>query len=169
MVLLVLVAAVLIYLYEKGKAGTAASTSTEPGTVAASQPQSAFQDNLDNFAQAITQMEGFAPGSRAYRNNNPGNIKVGYYSQDRVGNDSGNFAIFADQGDGWDALNNYITRHAQKNPTWNFYDFFNYYLHGSTTANPVDSEGDANSYARSVAGYIGVDPNTPLSTLFGYS
>lgn len=162
MLLIVLIAAALLYLYEKaGKGSTAASVQN--------QSSSAFQNNLDNFGEAIKQFEGWSPGSTSYRNNNPGNIKAGSYTRDRIGTDQQNFAVFADVGDGWDALNNYIQAHAADNPTWNFYDFFNYYLHGSTSANPVDSQGNSTAYANYVANYMGVDPNTPVSSLFGYS
>jgi hypothetical protein len=165
LILLIAIVAVLVYLYEK-------STGTS-GTATPSEPTSAlgnfYQNNLDNLGEAIKQFEGGKPGDLNVRNNNPGNIKSGSYTRSAIGTDYKGFAVFADPGDGWDALNNYIAAHAADHPTWNFYDFFNYYLHGSTTASPVDQEGNATAYANSVASYMGVDPNTPISTLFGYS
>jgi hypothetical protein len=110
-------------------------------------PGGSNQDALDNFAQAIFQHENANP---AY--NNPGALE----------NTSGKFMQFADQGDGWDALNSYITRHASSNPQWNFYDFFQNYL-GQTQGGPaVTDQGDSNAYAEYVANYTGADPTQPV-------
>lgn len=159
MFLIAIIAAVLLYFYSKSSS-TAASNS-------GSSVSGSTQDNLDNFGQAIFQFEGGNQGDRNVFNNNPGNIKGGSFARKATGVDSKGFSVFASQGDGWDALNNLITTRAQNQPQWNFYDFFNYYLRGSTTANPVDNQGDSTAYANYVANYMGVDPNTTLGSLFG--
>jgi len=57
------------------------------------------QSKLDLFCEAIKEHEGWYPGSRSYRNKNPGNIK--YIGQKRaVGQDSGGFCIFETYTDG---------------------------------------------------------------------
>ena len=82
---------------------------------------------VDNLAEAIAQQEGYyVAGSLPNRTNNPGDI----------GTYGGNVGIYSDPGDGWDALNSYITTKAQANPTWDFYDFSHYYLTGNTMGTP---------------------------------
>jgi len=103
----------------------------------------------------MAQFEGFfISGSVSQRNNNPGDIKAG-----------GTFASYADSGDGWDALNGWITGHAATNPDWDFYDMTDYYLRGSTTAPSVDAQGNSDAYAEYIAGQLGVSPTTPVSSV----
>ena len=113
---------------------------------------------LDNITQAIKQFEGGNKDPRVTATN-PGNLK-------RI---DGSFAVYADEGDGWQALYSYVQRHAQKHPDWDFYDFFNYYLHGSTTAQPADKEGNADRYAEFVASYAGLDPGQTVFSALGYT
>jgi hypothetical protein len=117
-------------------------------------------DALDNFLQAIFQHEGGKPGQRNILNNNPGNLRR---APGMTGTEGG-YATFSDIGDGWDALAAYVGLHIAAHPEWDFYDFFNYYLRGSTTAPSVDAEGDSDSYAEYVAGYTGFDPRQTVSS-----
>lgn len=118
---------------------------------------------LSEMAQAIFNFEGNQPGEIAYDNNNPGNLKS---APGMVGTDRG-FAIFGSQSDGFGALESYISRHTAANPNWDFYDFFDNYLRGSTTAPAIDQQGDSNSYAEYVANYLGVPATTPVSSVVG--
>lgn len=123
----------------------------ETGPTMASNP-------LELMAEAIYQNEsGGSPDSLAARNNNPGNLK----------NLSGSFNQYPDFGSGWNALQDYITRHATQHPDWDFFDFFDWYLRGSTTAPGQDSQGDSDAYADQVAAYMGVDPTQTVSSAIG--
>jgi hypothetical protein len=57
-------------------------------------------NRLDRFCEAIMAYEGWRPGSRSYRNCNPGNLR---WSPLAVGTDEG-YAVFATFADGWAAL-----------------------------------------------------------------
>jgi hypothetical protein len=110
-------------------------------------------DPLDNIGQAIANFEsGGNPNALSYRSNNPGAIESG-----------GQIRTYSDLGDGWDALNQYITSHAQANPQWDFYDFFQNYLGQEQGGPTVTSQGNSDAYAEYVANYLGVDPTTPVS------
>jgi len=112
---------------------------------------------LSNISEAIAKFEGFyKPGSIAQRSNNPGNI----------GTFGGKVSSYADVGDGWDALGNWISGHASSHPDWDFYDTMRYYLTGSTTGIAGPNQ-DPDSYAEYVANYLGVDPTTPVSSVLG--
>jgi len=118
-------------------------------------------DAFDNFLQAIFQFEGGRPGDRNVRNNNPGNLKSG---PDMTGT-AGGYATFSTQGDGWDALTDLVNRRITAHPDWNFYDFFNYYLRGSTTAPSVDAQGNSDAYADYVAVNVGVEPTQTVASV----
>ncbi|HVW78783.1 MAG TPA: hypothetical protein VHB45_14315 [Alloacidobacterium sp.] len=112
-----------------------------------------FQNNLDNIAQAIFTFEGGnKPSSVQYTNNNPGNI-------------GGINASFADIGDGWDALYNWIQSHAAEHPSWSISQFINYYVNGDINS----TAQHADNYSSYVASYLGVSPNTTVASLLGYS
>jgi hypothetical protein len=116
---------------------------------------SAQSDALDNMAQGIAQFEGYPlTGSLANRTNNPGNI----------GTYGGNVASYSDAGDGWDALNSYITTKAQANPEWDFYDFSRYYLTGDTQGQAGPNQ-NPDAYAEYIANYMGVDPTQTVSSV----
>lgn len=157
--LLLVGAAVLLWLILRGMGQAAAASPASDGDddlptkVPANAPGG--NDALDNIAEAMARFEGFylPNGSVASRTNNPGNI----------GNYSGNTNTFADVGDGWDALYDWITSHASAHPDWSFSDLINYYVNGSTT----DTSQNAGPYAQYVADYVGVDPSTPVSQVIG--
>ena len=109
------------------------------------------------IAQAVAKFEGFfKAGSLPNRTKNPGDI----------GTFGGKVASYPTNDAGFAALDSYINRHATANPSWDFYDFFRYYLTGDTmgTAGPGQ---DPDAYAEYVAGQVGVDPTTPLSQVIG--
>ena len=58
---------------------------------------------IADFAEGIKQYEGFSPGSRSQRNNNPGNLKF-VNQAGTTGEDTGGFAIFSTYDLGWQAL-----------------------------------------------------------------
>jgi len=123
---------------------------------------------LDNFSQAIATLEGFGiPGARPTRDNNPGDLKFGPGMTGRDEAGSGGIAVFADVGDGWDALNGYITQHAAAHPEWDFYDFAHYYATGNTLGQPAAGEANPDSTAETIAGYLGVDPSSSISSVLG--
>jgi hypothetical protein len=113
---------------------------------------------VERMAEAIKQFEGWAPGSRSFRNNNPGNIK--YAGQKgTVGQDEQGHAIFDTYESGWNALIRQLriaflgTSHVYS-PSDTLYSFFEKY-----------AEGNSESYAEFVASALGVDPNTSLGAL----
>lgn len=127
-------------------------------------PPNGNQDALESFAQAVFHYEGGKPGNRNVTNNNPGNLKAG---PGMTGKAAG-FATFDGQG-GWDALKTYIAKHASQHPEWDFYDFFDYYLRGSTVTPATDSQGNSDAYAEYVAARVGVDPTQNVSAALGYN
>lgn len=159
-----IVVAVWLVLKSMGKAAAAAPVSGSgepagPAQIGAPLPN----DALDNIMQATYQLEGGRPGDRNVVNNNPGDVK----SAPGMTGKAGGFATFADIGDGWDALRNWIVDHVSAHPDWDFYDMQSYYLRGSTTAPSVDAQGDSDMRAEYIANYLGVDPTTPVSQLLG--
>lgn len=169
--LLALAVGVLAWLLLRSQAGQASAgapfdpqtldpyspLSGATGDVMSAQPQPGT-DPLSQLATAVGKMEGYGiPGAIPTRDNNPGDLtKVG-----------GGFLQFGDVGQGWAALKSWLTRHVTANPNWDFYDLFNFYLRGSTTAPPADAQGDSNNYAEFVAGQLGVNPSTPVSSFLG--
>lgn len=119
--------------------------------------------NLDNFMEGINLFEGGKPGNRNVVNHNPGNLRAG----PNMTGTAGGYATFGDVGDGWDALQTWVKSHSATHPEWDFYDTFAYYLRGSTTAPTSDAQGNSDAYADFVAQYMGVDPLTPVSSLWG--
>ena len=125
---------------------------------------------LDNIMQAIANLEGFGiAGTRPTRDNNPGDLQSaqGMISRDVVG--PGGIAQFADVGDGWDALGNWVKSHTAANPDWDFYDLTHFYATGNTQGTPAQGEADPDASAEYIAGYLGVEPTTPVSTVLGDS
>jgi hypothetical protein len=152
--------AVWIWLLLDGKSqATVAPSGVEPSSPA----PATGNDALDNFLQAIFQKEGGRPGDRNVVNNNPGNLRKGIGMTGKAGG----YATFADQGDGWDALNAQVQKWLANHPDWDFYDFFDYYLRGSTTAHSVDDQGDSDAYAEYVANFGGWNPSQTVSSALG--
>lgn len=117
---------------------------------------------LDRFCLAIQKYEGFYPGSRSYRNNNPGNL---YYAsqQGTVGRDEKGFAVFDTYGNGYKALKNQIRlaisgKSKYYKPDMSIIDFFSVYA-------PYHDSNDPYSYALFVARETGLDPQTKIKDL----
>jgi hypothetical protein len=175
-VILAVAAVALLYLMGSRKAAASASSpdASIPDGIYPNSPDSvqgygSSNDAMDTFTNAIATFEGFFNNSGntiAQRYNNPGNL-TGNWGDGIVGHGTRNITRYGDSGDGWGALSNYVTAHASNNPGWDFYDFFNWYLRGSTTASPVDNQGNSDQYAEYVAGQMGVDPTTPVAQALG--
>lgn len=117
---------------------------------------------LSAWADAIQIHEGWFPGSRSYRNNNPGNLR--YVGQKRaIGKDSGNFCIFKTYADGRLTLEEMLTNAATGkssvyNPEMTLLDFFSKYAPSADNNNPA-------AYAADVAKRIGVPVETQIKNL----
>jgi hypothetical protein len=114
-------------------------------------------DYLTLMCEAIKSMEGWAEGSRSYRNKNPGNLRGGAWSLS-IGHDDKGFNIFRTEADGMKTLRVMITNCASGKsqvykPTDSLVNFFNKYAPASDNNNP-------NHYASVVAKKMGVNPFT---------
>ncbi len=146
-VVLIVIAAVL-WLFAR-KSGSTGTASTFGGQMSS--------NGLDNITEAIARFEGYyKPGSVAQRTNNPGN----------VGTFGGNVASYTNEGDGWTALQNWVTNHAAENPSMTFTQMMDQYLTGSINGTPGPNQDPA-GYANFIADYVGVDPSTPVSQVLG--
>lgn len=119
-------------------------------------------DFLRDLALAHQKKEGFFPGSRAWRNNNPGNLRSGPPS------DTKGFTIFSSYAAGFQALANDLeikicgkSKHIDytKNPT--FLTYVRVYA-------PSDDGNDPKGYCQTLCTYLGrykVQPSTSLTEL----
>lgn len=109
---------------------------------------------LTSLCLGIQEFEGYYPGSRSYRNCNPGNAKyssVGYLSKyEPVLKDPQGFAIFKDYTTGWLYLTNLILSKARRHPEWNLPTLFKEYA-------PAEDNNDPTRYATFVANQMGVN------------
>jgi hypothetical protein len=120
-------------------------------------------DFVSGLASAIQSFEGWFPpgtpgypsGSLSYRNNNPGNLRPGSLAVGATGSNGG-YAVFPDYQTGYNALVGLI----QSPMYWNLTlsQFFQTYAPSADNNNPAQ-------YAATVAAQLGVDANTPISTL----
>lgn len=112
-------------------------------------------DYIISLCEAIKEYEGWFPGSRSFRNNNPGNCKyssVGYLPKyGVVRKDEKNFAIFQDYETGWLYLQNLIKGKIEKHPEWSLVTFFKEYA-------PAVDDNDPVRYASWVAQKLSVNP-----------
>lgn len=108
---------------------------------------------LQQLAAAITRMEGFHPGTRAYRNNNPGNLRFAN-QPDTIGPDRQGFAIFGTPQAGLAALLALLAHYKAKFPGWTLDHLINVYAPAS--------ENDSENYVRLIAQFLAVDPNLTL-------
>ena len=115
---------------------------------------------IEKMADAIQSFEGWAPGSRSYRNNNPGNLRpVGFTYPGQTGLDDQGHAIFDSYASGRAALIHQLTLAFSGNsheysPTDTLYEFFSKY-----------SERNQVPYAEYVASQLGVSPDTALQDI----
>ena len=129
-------------------------------------------DLVSQIAAAIQRQEGFAPGTVAYRNNNPGNLKPipgGWPGQ--TGVDSGGYAVFDSLASGTAALDTQIQTNINRGLT------LQQFFAGQRDANgnvipggypgyaPAADSNQPNVYTANVASWTGIDPNVPLISL----
>ena len=120
-------------------------------------------DFIQIWASAIAQFEGFnSAGSRPARNHNPGDLKFAGQAG-AVGQDSAGFAIFPDDGTGFQALYNQLNKYVADFPGYSLLQIMAHYLGQPTPTS--DSQGNAFTYAAFVAGQLGVDTGTTLADM----
>jgi hypothetical protein len=109
---------------------------------------------VSTIASTIQQVEGYYPGSLAYINNNPGNLR--YVGQPGAWQGQGGYAAFPSYQAGLDALNRQIQLYAGRGMTIS--QMMAIYA-------PASDGNDPTSYAARVASALGVSPSTALSDL----
>jgi hypothetical protein len=120
-------------------------------------------DFIPAWANTIAQFEGFnSPGSRPARNNNPGDLKFAGQTG-AIGKDAGGFAVFPDPVTGFQALYRQLTKYVTDYPNDTILDITAHYLGQPTPM--VNAQGDAFTYAATVASSLGVDMGTTLGQL----
>lgn len=111
---------------------------------------------IEQLAEAIKQFEGWYPGSRSFRNANPGNCKYstkGYAKiYGTVTKDDKGFAVFKTYALGWLYLNNLLKEKCKKNPNWTLQDLINEYA-------PASDNNEPQVYAN----YIATRLNIPIT------
>jgi hypothetical protein len=118
-----------------------------------------------SLASAIARFEGYGvAGSVAQRNNNPGNLRAG---PGQIGTDPNGYAVFPDPATGYAALDNQIDLNINRGLTLN--QFFAGEPGVYAGYAPSGDSNNPSQYAATVAGWMGIDPNVPLSTLAGGS
>jgi hypothetical protein len=116
------------------------------------------------MAAAIQKFEGWYPGSRSFRNNNPGNIrwftsKFPSWMVGATGTDESGHVIFDTVAHGTQALVNLLTmaitgKSSIYKPTDTIYDFFGKY-----------AEANQSSYANSVASALGLSAGSQIGSI----
>jgi hypothetical protein len=117
---------------------------------------------VERLGNAIAQMEGFYPGTRAWRNNNPGNLRD--YRKDsgqwaiwpELPHDSAGFPQFPSATEGWNAMYRDLGLKIARG--------LNLEQLISAWAPPSDGN-DTASYVRFVAGRLGIPSDVPLQEL----
>lgn len=122
-----------------------------------------MDDFISTWAQAIATFEGFSSsGSRAQRNNNPGNLK--YAGQaGATGQDSGGFAIFPDVATGFQALYAQLAKYVSSFPSFTILQAMARYLGQTVPTN--NAQGNAFTYATFVANALGVTVDSTIGDL----
>ncbi len=101
---------------------------------------------IESMAQSIGAMEGWnKPGSRARRNNNPGNLRLRSGPKDEKG-----YSIFASEAMGWAQLILDVEAKFRKYPQFTVLRFFERYA-------PAADGNDPAGYARFVVGRLNRD------------
>ncbi len=117
---------------------------------------------MRKMAEAIQQFEGWYPGSRAFRNNNPGNLRWfndNYPWSGVTGRDESNHVIFKSYEAGFNALLKQLrlafnNQSAVYRSGMSLFEFFSQY-----------AEANQISYANYVANALGVTPSTTLEQI----
>ncbi len=109
----------------------------------------------DDLAAAIQRFEGSCPSPTSCRNFNPGNLRAG---PGAIGTDSRGIAIFPDYATGEAALAHQVDLNIGRGLTLD--EFF-----GGKPDVYAGYDKTAPNYASTVAGWLAIDPNTPLSVV----
>ena len=98
----------------------------------------------------------FSDGSRAWRNNNPGNIEDGKFARDNgaIGTD-GRFAIFPDTVTGFNAIAILLSTSAYQNLT----------IEGAINRYAPPNENNVEDYLKSIERQTGFSRSTPMNNL----
>ncbi len=123
-----------------------------------------MNDLIQAIANAIQSQEGYYPGSRAFRNNNPGNIWDGLspgktrriWPQYPI--DADGFLVLPDYATGRSLMENQISIKISRGETLT--QLINEW-------DSSDSAGTRATYVSNVSMATQLDPNTPLNTLGG--
>lgn len=122
-------------------------------------------NSIDKLCEAIMKYEGLHPGSVAYRNSNPGNLRA---SPMAAGKDSRGYCIFNTFAEGWNALVWDISRKCQGftrtglGPTSTVAELFKVYA-------PAEDSNDPDSYCQYVCNRAGFEPDTTLGEIYADS
>jgi len=108
---------------------------------------------VTTIANTIQQVEGYYPGTLAYRNNNPGNLI--YVGQAGATPGAGGFAAFPTYDDGYNALLKQIQNYANRGLT--IQQMMDIYAPASQPGN------DPTLYANKLAASLGVTTDTTLA------
>jgi hypothetical protein len=106
----------------------------------------------DPYASTIQTIEGWYPGSKSYRNNNPGNLKFAD-QPGATGADPQGFAIFPDYKTGFNALHRQVGLDAKRGLS--IQEFTDKYA-------PAQDGNDPKSYAAVLAAAVGKRPTDPV-------
>lgn len=115
--------------------------------------------DLNTVAQAVQLQEGWAPGTLAYTNLNPGNLVPA--GQPGCTPGAGGFCAFPDYATGYQALLNQVNLDASRGYT--ILQFTTKYLGGDPNVPGVAPGGDPNVYAQNIAAAAGVGVNDSLT------
>lgn len=115
--------------------------------------------DINAVALAIQAQEGYAPGTLAYTNSNPGNLVPA--GQPGCVPGAGGFCAFPDYATGLSALQNQINLDASRGYT--LLQFATKYLGGDPSNPGVAPGGDPVAYANALAAASGVGINDSLS------
>jgi hypothetical protein len=118
---------------------------------------------IEQWADAIQEFEGWRPGSRSFRNNNPGNLMWAHQANS-LGPDLAGYATFEIYDLGRKALIDLLTRAAtgisrMYRADGSLYDFFAIYAPATADHNHPAR------YAQFVAGKLGVPASAAINTL----
>lgn len=163
------VAAGLYYLYQQGVSNTpgvgdsgdtnpdgSPAGGTDAGLLDEAQVMlSIVPDFVNAWADAITIHEGWRPGTRSYRNNNPGNLEI----DGDLGRDAGNYGVFSSYNAGRNALVGDLTGKVRKYSSWTLYQVMARYA--------PPAENNTQAYAQVVANALGVSTTTLVGQIAG--
>jgi hypothetical protein len=119
-------------------------------------------NKLDRFCEAIMAFEGWEPGSRSYRNCNPGNLRRSVIQAGTAGG----YALLDRFAHGWGALVADVSSKCSGRtattltPASTILEFFRVYAPSSDNNHPE-------TYAKFVAARAGLDINTQIGSLMG--